>query len=134
MGMMIRARAAVRALFTAPGADAGQSGAIVGAADGLNDPTGATVLNLLGGRGGRGVPVSEAAAMSLPAVLRALEVLCSLFAMAPLIYYRSDGTGKTRVDDVPNAVMLRRRPNEVQKPMPIAGGRRRYHRSGQARR
>lgn len=112
MGMMTRARAAIRAWREPVGG--GHEAGIIGAADGLNDPTGATVLNLLGGRGGRGVPISEAAAMSLPAVLRALEVLCGLFAMAPLIYYRSDGTGKTRVDDVPNAVMLRRRPNEVQ--------------------
>lgn len=112
MGMMDRARAAMRAL-RAP-ASAQESDRIVGAADGLSDPTGATVLNLLGGRSGRGAPIGEVNAMSLPSVLRALEVLCGLFAMAPLIYYRDDSAGKVRVDDAPQAKMLRRRANDVQ--------------------
>jgi HK97 family phage portal protein len=81
-------------------------------ADGLNDTGGFTFLNLLGG--GRGAPIGEQDAMSSPTVLRALEVLTSLFAMAPLIYYRAVGEGKVRVDDVPQAVMLRTRSNDVQ--------------------
>ena len=87
--------------------------AIVAATDGLNDTGGLTVLNLLG-PSGRGGPVGEVAALSVPAVLRALEVLCGLFAMAPLVYYRREGEGKVRVDDAPQAVMLRTRANDVQ--------------------
>lgn len=85
---------------------------IIGAADGLNDPSGFTVLNLLGA--GRGAPAGEQDAMSTPAVLRALEVLTGLFAMTPLIYYRREGDDKVRVDDAPQAVMLRTRANDVQ--------------------
>lgn len=85
---------------------------IVGAADGLNDVGGFTVLNLLGGA--NGMPIGEQAAMSTPAVLRALEVLTGLFAMTPLIYYRRDGEDKVRVDDAPEAIMLRTRANDVQ--------------------
>ncbi|RZT56412.1 HK97 family phage portal protein [Sphingomonas sp. BK036] len=81
-------------------------------ADGMSDTGGFTFLNLLGGT--RGAPIGEQAAMSSPAVLRALEVLTGLFAMAPLIYYRSEGTGKVRVDDAPQAMMLRTRTNDVQ--------------------
>lgn len=64
-------------------------------ADGMNDPGGFTFLNLLGGT--RGAPIGEHAALSSPAVLRALEVLTGLFAMAPLIYYREEDGGKVRV-------------------------------------
>ncbi|MEG8023932.1 hypothetical protein QP162_04805 [Sphingomonas aurantiaca] len=81
-------------------------------ADGMSDTGGFTFLNLLGGT--RGAPIGEQAAMSSPAVLRALEVLTGLFAMAPLIYYRSEGMGKVRVDDAPQAMMLRTRTNDVQ--------------------
>lgn len=82
------------------------------AADGLSDPGGFTFVNILGG--GRGAPVGEQEAMSSPTVMRALEVLTGLFAMAPLIYYRREGEGKVRVDDAPQAVMLRTRSNDVQ--------------------
>lgn len=114
MGMINRARAAARAWRDPLRADAGDEAlGIVASADGLNDPSGMTVLNLLGSNG-RGAPVGECAALSVPAVLRALEVLCGLFAMAPLVYYRREGDGKVRVDDAPQAVMLRTRANEVQ--------------------
>lgn len=94
-------------------AEARRSGAIVAGVDGLNDPGGFTVLNLLG-PSGQGAPMGEGDVLSLPAVLRALEVLCGLFAMTPLHYYRREGEGKVRVDDAPQAVMFRSRPNEVQ--------------------
>jgi HK97 family phage portal protein len=108
MGMITRARAAIAAL-RAPSVTADQVNA---GADGLNDPGGMTVLSLLGA--GRGAPIGEQAAMSSPAVLRALEVLTGLFAMTPLIYYRKDGDDKVRVDDAPQAKMLRTSANDVQ--------------------
>lgn len=89
------------------------SGQISAAVDGLNDTGGMTFLNILG-PSGRGAPMGEADALSVPAVLRALEVLCGLFAMAPMIYYRRDGDGKVRVDDAPQAVMFRTRANSAQ--------------------
>lgn len=107
MGIMDRARAAVRAFS---GSEAGA----VAAADGMNDPGGFTVLNLLGGAGG--VSIGEQEAMSLPAVLRALEVLCGLFAMTPVHYYQRQGDEKTRVDDASVAKIFRERPNGVQHP------------------
>ena len=125
MGMRDRAQAALRAWRGADGASAELADdlpaglpmgpaqpAIVGAADGMNDAGGMTVLNLLGGS--RGAPVGEQAAMSSPAVLRALEVLTGLFAMTPLVYYRKDGDDKVRVDDAPQARMLRTSTNDVQ--------------------
>lgn len=109
MGMMDRARAAILA-WRSPGAGAGRIGAM---ADGLNDVGGFTVMNLLG-RGGRGTPASEARAMSVPAVLRALEVLCGLFAMTPCHYYRKTEDGKVRVDNAPQAQMMLTSANAVQ--------------------
>jgi len=82
-------------------------------ADGLNTPGGMTFLNLLGGRGA-GAPIGEGDALTMPATLRALEVLTGLFAMCPLIYYRTEGDGKKRVDEAPQAKMLRTRSNDVQ--------------------
>jgi HK97 family phage portal protein len=108
MGMMTRARAAIAALRGA-GAATDQVSA---GADGMNDPGGVTFLNLLGA--GRGAPVGEHDALSSPAVLRALEVLTGLFAMTPLIYYRKEGEDKIRVDDAPQAKMLRTSSNDVQ--------------------
>ncbi len=110
MGMMTRARAAVRAWRT----DAADGSATITAgADGLSDTSGMTVLNLLGGNGA-GAPVGEHEALSVPAVLRALEVLCALFAMCPLVYYRKEGDGKIRVDDAPQSRMFRESANNVQ--------------------
>lgn len=109
MGMMNRARAAIRG-WRDP--SAGTTSGVLASVDGLNDVGGMTFLNLLGG--GRGGPIGEHAALSVPAVLRALEVLCGLFAMAPLVYYRRDGSGKVRVDDAPQAKMFRERANGVQ--------------------
>lgn len=115
MAVMDRAKAALRAWRgPAPGVVAtSDGGTVFGAADGLNDPTGMTVLNLLGASG-QGATIGEREALSVPAVLRALEVLCALFAMTPLVYYRRDGEGKVRVDDAPQAIMLRSRSNDVQ--------------------
>ncbi len=126
MGILDRARAATRVLrgdtalaggvVAAPepvGLPMGAATpAIVASADGMNDTSGYTFMNLLGGS--RGGPIGEQAALSSPAVLRALEVLTGLFAMAPLVYYRAEDGGKVRVDDAPPAIMLRTRTNDVQ--------------------
>lgn len=80
----------------------------------MSDPQGSTVLALLGSSGGRTGPIGEREALSIPAVLRALEVLCGLFAMCPLAYYRRSDSGKVRVDDVPHARMFRESANAVQ--------------------
>ena len=114
MGMIDRARAAARAWRDPIRAEAGdQALAIVAGSDGMNDVGGTTFLNILGGSG-RGAPMSEVRALSVPAVMRALEVLCGLFAMTPLVYYRREGSGKVRVDDAPQAVMLRTSANDAQ--------------------
>lgn len=114
MGVIDRARAAARA-WREPVAESPVTtgSAIAAAADGLNDVGGATFLNLLGSAVG-GTTRGEGEIMSFPAVLRALEVMCGLFSMAPLIYYRRDGDDKVRVDDAPQAKMLRTSANAVQ--------------------
>lgn len=109
MGKKSRARASARAL-AAPSMNVG---GIVASVDGMDDTGGMTVLNLLG-KGGTNTPVSEQRAMSVPAVLRALEVLCGLFAMTPLHYYRRTSEGKVRVDDAPQARMFTTSANAVQ--------------------
>jgi HK97 family phage portal protein len=86
---------------------------IVAGADGLNDPGGMTVLNLLG-PSSRGAPMCEARAFTVPAAIRALEVLCGLFAMTPCHYYRREGDGKIRVDEAPQAQIFLTSANAVQ--------------------
>ncbi len=111
MGFSDRIRAAARA-FRAPDAS-GSDGAIVAGTDGMNDPSGFTVLNLMGGTR-MGAPMAEGAAMSVPAVFRALEVLCGLFSMTPVHYYQDTPAGKERVDDAPQAKMFLTSANAVQ--------------------
>lgn len=131
MGMRTRAQAALRAwrgseAVAGVGHNGGPALAVEGGlpigpaqpgivvpADGMSDPGGMTVLNLLG-RKGRGAPVSEHTALSVPAVLRALEVLCGLFAMTPFHYYRRTAEGKVRVPDAPQALMFATSANAVQ--------------------
>lgn len=125
MGRFSRARAAWRASAGEPATAAASvpdepvglpigpaQPAIVSMTDGVNDTGGMTVLNLLGGT--RGGPIGERQVLSAPAALRALEVLTGLFAMTPLIYYRREGEDKVRVDDAPQAKMLRTSTNDVQ--------------------
>lgn len=91
-------------------------GAIVAGVDGLNDLTGSTFVNLLGG-GVRGVSIGEADSMSIPAFLRGLEVMCGIFAAAPLVYYRKlDDGGKEPATDQPLYDMFCERPNDWQSP------------------
>ncbi|WP_127104360.1 phage portal protein [Pararhodobacter zhoushanensis] len=42
-----------------------------------------------------GVRVDESTVIGLPGTLQALRVLCGVFAMTPLVYYRRDGEGRT---------------------------------------
>ncbi|WP_168770691.1 phage portal protein [Sphingomonas olei] len=86
---------------------------IVAAADGMSDPSGMTVLNLLGSKA-KGAPIGEHQALTVPAVLRALEVLCGLFAMTPFHYFRRTDDGKVRVDDAPEALMFSTSANAAQ--------------------
>lgn len=113
MGIMNRARAAVQA-FRAPVAVA--SGSPSAAVDGLNDPTGSTFLNILGGTIS-GASGTEARTMSLPTAFRAAEMLCGVFAMTPLIYYRRlPGGGKEKAEGDPRYKLMHDRPNGFQSP------------------
>lgn len=82
--------------------------------DTLNNPDGFSVAALLG-RSKAGAPMSERTALTLPAVLRAYELLTGVFAMTPMIYYRSlpDG-GKERATSSPLYRIFRRSANPVQ--------------------
>jgi HK97 family phage portal protein len=112
MGVSTRLKAAWGALRSEPARSTAPA-----AADGLSDPTGTTVANLLGFASGSRWGGGEKDALSIPATLRALEILTGTFAMTPLIYYRktADG-GKERADDQPESVLFRERPNDVQSP------------------
>ncbi|WP_164521256.1 phage portal protein [Sphingomonas sp. ABOLF] len=126
---MDRARAAARALRSSAApvvaADVGftdvsiatgaeiAGGRVTAGTDELNDTAGMTVLNLLGGKRGN-APMSESRALSVPSVLRALEVLCGLYAMTPCHYYRRTPEGKIRIDDAPQAQMMLTSANAVQ--------------------
>lgn len=116
MGAAARIRAAWGAFKSggegsAPTASAGRSANLV---NGLADTEGATFFNILG-QVGTGAAIGEKAALSVPAVLRALEVLCGVFAMTPLVYYRRlpDG-GKERATSSPLYTLFHDRPNPTQ--------------------
>lgn len=112
MGFMNRARAAVQA-FRVPGAAV--SGSPSAAVDGLNDPTGATFLNILGGTIS-GASGTEASAMSVPAVFQAAEILTGVFAMTPMIYYRKTAEGKVRAETDPRYKLMAEDPSGFQSP------------------
>ncbi len=61
-----------------------------------------------------GVRVDERTVLGLPAVMQALRVLCGVFAMTPLAYYRRDGEGRSRATDDPLWALLHDRPNAHQ--------------------
>jgi HK97 family phage portal protein len=63
-----------------------------------------------------GVRIDETTAMSVPALLQAVRVLCGVFAMAPLNYFEQTATGRRRADESPLQNLFHRRPNEVQTP------------------
>jgi len=80
----------------------------------LQDHGSFTVTSLMGGSGGSGLPMTESRVMSLPGVLRALEVLTGLFAMTPMVYYRRTSTGKVRAENSPLYAIFHDRPNQTQ--------------------
>jgi len=84
------------------------------AASQLTDTDSETFWALSGGRAGGRVSVNERSAMSLPSVLRALEILTGVFAMTPMIYYRRNGDGRVRADSSPLYDLFHNRPNDVQ--------------------
>lgn len=61
-----------------------------------------------------GIRVDEETVLTLPATLQALRVLCGVFAMAPLIYYRKTATGREIEDGAPIYELLYARPNQHQ--------------------
>jgi HK97 family phage portal protein len=70
---------------------------------------------VMSGAGSRaGVLVSETTALSLPAVMQALRVLCGVFAMTPLHYYRETAVGRERAKDDPLYRLFHRQPNRHQ--------------------
>src|SRR3546814_4696281 len=73
-----------------------------------------TFWALTGGGGGTRVVINERTSLSLPALLRALEILTGVFAMTPMIYYRRTAEGKERVETSPLFTLFHDRPNDVQ--------------------
>ena len=61
-----------------------------------------------------GVVVNERTTMSLPAVMQALRIICGVFAMTPLAYYRHTAEGRERASDDPLWTLLHDRPNQTQ--------------------
>lgn len=80
----------------------------------LADPNSETFWALTGTTGGSRVAINERSALTLPAVLHALEILTGVFAMTPMLYYRREGDGKTRADGSHLFTLFHDRPNEVQ--------------------
>ena len=60
------------------------------------------------------VRVDEASVIGLPATIQALRILCGVFAMAPLIYYRRSGEERQRATDEPLYRLLHDAPNSHQ--------------------
>jgi len=61
-----------------------------------------------------GVTVSETTAIGLPAVMQALRVLCGVFAMTPLHYYRETEAGREKAKGDPLHRLFHRAPNRHQ--------------------
>lgn len=80
----------------------------------LTDTTSETFWALTGTSGGSRVSINESSALSLPAVLHALEILTGVFAMTPMLYYRREGDGKTRADSSHLFTIFHDRPNDAQ--------------------
>ena len=94
---------------------AGGSEAPSASADPLTDPDSDTFWHLSGGaKSGSRVVINERNSMSLPAVLRAAEILTSVFAITPMIYYRRVGEGKERATNSPLYNLFHERPNDSQ--------------------
>lgn len=109
----VRAWLAADQSVTVPASEEPSQGPVA-VTDGLNDNTGFSVTTILG-RGGSKVAVSERTALTIPAFLRAMEILSGVFALTPLIYYRQlpDG-GKERAKTSPLYDIFRSKPNATQ--------------------
>lgn len=103
-----------RWLLADAGNEAPAASAPIAGTDGMNDVFGSTFGALSGNGPAGALNMNERAAMSLPAVMRALEILTGVFAMTPLVYYRKDATGKHRVEGTSLGDLFRVRPNGVQ--------------------
>ena len=84
------------------------------ASSGLTDVESDTYFALTGAAGGTGTVVNERTTMSLPAVLRALEVATSVFAMTPMVYYSRNGSSRDRAENSPLYDLFHERPNDSQ--------------------
>jgi phage portal protein BeeE len=73
----------------------------------------------IGGVSKAGVRVNETTALSIPATLQALRVLCGVFAMAPMHLYGRTDSGRLRLDDAPAEILLSHRPNAHQSPFDL---------------
>ena len=80
----------------------------------MNDPTFRTLVG--GGNTYGQRTIDEKAALTLPAVLNACEVLCGVFAMTPVPYYRRGPNGRERMDNDPLHRIFNVSPNGVQSP------------------
>ncbi|MFC7611616.1 phage portal protein [Teichococcus aestuarii] len=58
--------------------------------------------------------VSESDVLTLPAAMQALRVLCGVFAMTPLHYYRETENGRERAKGDPLHALFHSSPNQVQ--------------------
>lgn len=103
--------ARLRRWWQGAGADAGPAPVTAGT---LADASSEALWFMTGTSGSARVAVSERAAMSLPAVLHALEILTGVFAMTPMLYYRREGDGKARADTSPLFALFHDRPNAAQ--------------------
>lgn len=74
------------------------------------------LVTMIGGTSSSGQRVTDQTVMTLPAVMQALRILCGVFAMTPLVYYRRAGGGKARADDTAQYRLLHDDPNLVQTP------------------
>jgi HK97 family phage portal protein len=72
------------------------------------------LLGSYGRASSAGRRVSENDVLTLPAVLQALRVLCGVFAMTPLHYYRETENGRERAKDDPLYGLFASNPNQAQ--------------------
>ena len=67
-----------------------------------------------GGTSRAGVRVNETTALSIPATLQALRILCGVFAMTPLHYFMRTAQGRARADQDTLWRLMHDRPNSHQ--------------------
>jgi HK97 family phage portal protein len=115
MGLMDRFRGAGSALPPRARVEPTLAASAVSPSSGVQHPE-QWLTNSYGSRSAAGQVVTEATAMTLPAVMQALRILCGVFAITPLVYYRQDGSGKTRAVDSPLFRLFHDQPNKINSP------------------